>query len=468
MIAACTLAVFAILVSAASAEEAVVTVDASKDLGVLRRHELYNNNSLLRPPSDAMASKFQKELGTAKLMRCWVTINDYWDGKSDGYDFDFPCGWHGHDKNDRFHDYMQRFSDTSEELMLNVRGYEQEVMRGEIPLERWRKAVKDGLLHYKKRYPKIKYVEACNEFRYFAKLTLDEYYDNFYLAMCRVVAEVNDELKPDVPLLVGAPVEVGTIEGQVFPFIDKFAADKDPAKRLDFISYHRYDFYKTKPAQAANEEAEIDARLKIHGLSEDIPLFITEMGIFPVRRQVTDDVGYDQVIQAAAMTSIFYYYNRQPGIQGMHWVMQHVSNDRKTQMTDDLKWTPYGASLLMARLHKTRQLAACSDSLGADGLGVYAIASGDESGLAVQVWNYQYDGEKEYTATVRVTQLGERFAGKRVLVRRYLIDSTHSTPELGRLEKVDEAVVAHDGTITQTIHLENNALCLIELTAVDD
>ncbi len=80
----------------------------------------------------------------------------------------------------------------------------------------------------------------------------------------------------------------------------------------------------------------------------------------------------------------------------------------------------------------------------------------------------QYDGEKEYTATVRVSQLGERFAAKRVLVRRYLMDSAHSTPELGRLEKVGEATVAHDGSITQDIRLEKNALCLVELIPADD
>lgn len=465
-IAGSLLAVSVFLVSASYAGEALVTVDASKDLGELRRHELYNNNSLLRTPSDAIVDKFKRELGTARLIRCWVTINDYWDGKSDQYDFNFACGWRDN-KNGRFYDYMQRFHDAGEELMLNIRGHEQAVMRGEIPIDRWRKAVKDGLLHYKKRYPKIKYVEACNEFRHFAKLTLDEYYDNFYLAMCGVVAEVNDELKPDIPLLVGGPVEVGTVEGQVFPFIDKYAADKNLAKRLDFISYHRYDFYRTKPADAKDEEARIVERLRSHGLREDIPMFITEMGIFPVQRKVTDDIGYDQVIQAAAMTSIFYYYNRQPGIQGMHWVIQHVSNDRKTQMTDELKWTPYGASLLMARLHKTRQIEARSDALGDDGLGVYAVASADDSELAVQVWNYQYDGTDEYTATVKIANLSERFAGKRVRVRKYLIDSKHSTPEPGRLEKVDETTVTHDGSIMQKVHLEKNSLCLIELTPAE-
>jgi hypothetical protein len=254
----------------------------------------------------------------------------------------------------------------------------------------------------------------------------------------------------------------------VAPFIDKYAADKDPAKRLDFISFHRYDFDKNKPARAQGDDALIGAQLKKHGLSDDLPVFVTEMGVFGGRRTVSQDVAHDQVIQAAAMSSIFYHYNQQPGIQAMHWVTQHVYNDRKTQILDNLHLTPYGASLKMAHLHKTRQIAAKSDALGDDGLGIYVVASADDTGLAIQVWNYQYSGTKEYTATVEIANLGEPFAGRQVIIRRYLIDSTHSTAKQGSLQMVDQKKVPHDGSLTGKIQLESNSLCLLELSPAAD
>ena len=113
--------------------------------------------------------------------------------------------------------------------------------------QRCRDALKAGIRHYKLRYPMMRYVEVFNEPDKTwtpgpgetPALTVADYYDWYKIAYS-VVNEVNEELRPSLPILVGGPVTYHFNGGYMRGFLDKFAADPTPSKRLDFFSYHEY------------------------------------------------------------------------------------------------------------------------------------------------------------------------------------------------------------------------------------
>lgn len=444
-----------------------VRVNAAKETGKLRRAELYNNNSLLRTPSDAIVQKYKKEIGTARIMRCWVTLEDYWNATTDQYNYDFKCGW---DLNlwDSFYNYMARFSDMSEEILLNVRGYHKEVVENKISMQQWRTACKNGIKHYKERYPKIKYIEALNEYELssFGGLT-NEYYYRFYQQFYDIINEINAELNPAIPLLVGGPCVVeglmngGGKEKNMRFFLQSFAQDKNPSKKLDFISYHEYGSA-ANPASVADHEARIDGLCRSYGLPTNLPIMVNEMGPFAGTRK-NGCLEEDQLVQAAAMNSLFYFFNQQPDLQAFHWVIQHKTNERKNQIYDNLRWSPYGMLLKLQARTATNQLETDAPKLAA-GKGVYTLAAKDEQKITVMVWNYQWTtGRDTHTVNLNIDQLPLAWQGKKVIIREFLLDSKtnniHSGYNLFTKFGEDQLAVTKESNTT----LKNNLIYITTL-----
>jgi hypothetical protein len=407
-----------------------VKVDCNKESGILRRSELYNNNSLLRTPSDKITEMFKKEIGITKIMRCWVTIDDYWDPATNKYNYNFKCGW---DLNlwDNFYDYMERFSHISEEILFNVRGYHREVVEGKITMEQWRTVCKNGIKHYKEKFPKIKYIEALNEYEVggFGGLTNDEYY-GFYKEFYHIVNEINDELKPEIPLLIGGPVNTagnlinGRKKETMRDFLKNYANDRDPGKKLSFIAYHDYESAEN-PSLFKGHEKLIDDWCREFGLPSDLPILVTEMGDNSRNRWNTL-ISENQLLQAACMASIFYYLNQQHDLQGFHWVIQHKNQDRKNQIYDNLRWSPYGISLKMnARLAPIKIAADYSEPV--DGKGVYCISSKDNNKVTILLWNYQWEnGMKTNSVKLNVQNLPVTIKGEKIIIKEYLLDMKHN------------------------------------------
>ena len=103
---------------------------------------------------------------------------------------------------------------------------------------------------------------------------------------------------------------------------------------MDFISYHGYFvwdetgrnrlFFKDNPSRVLGQREAIDKMLHERGLNESLPVFVSEMGIYP--GPLADDYNSmddDRVRQAVGMLSLFYWYGKSKYIYPFNWVIRH-------------------------------------------------------------------------------------------------------------------------------------------------
>ncbi|MBK6511190.1 MAG: cellulase family glycosylhydrolase [Haliea sp.] len=245
--------------------------------------------------------------------------------------------------------------------------------------------VKTIMRDLKQRFPQIKYIEAFNEPDHnLAKaLKPDALYD-YYRVYYQAVNEINQELKPTIPLQVGGPGFMQYNEPWLRAFLDGYSADPAADKRLDFISWHAYGefpegdggsdgprayhFYKGDPSEVAGQRAKLNAELRSRGLDENIPAFITESGIYPGPSfDHQNDPKPDYLIGAAGVPSLHYWYMEQDNIVPFNWVLRHKSEERKDQLVTRVGegepiptgvFTPYGNALVMMSKLKDGRVAA--------------------------------------------------------------------------------------------------------------
>lgn len=398
-------------------------------------------------------------------------------------------------------DYMRDASKVSDSLLIVP--MTRTMIEEKRPPAEAKPQLKMILKGLKERYPRIEYVEAFNEpdWHFHGSqlragsepiLQPEELYP-YYVPVYEAVNEINEELRPDVPLKVGGPAFASFSKRWLGAFLDAYQADTNPMKRLDFISWHGYgefndDFssfhtYKQNPSEVSTKRAELDEMLKSRGIGTDVPTFITETGVYPGPSFDDPSGTTDYARQAAGVASIHYWFANQANTFPFQWVVRHGSEGRKDQLVTRMLpgqdpptgiFTPYGNMMLMQSKMKATKVPAVSDSLEA-GQGVYAVASKDETGAAVMTWNYQHTNNGSFQATIDMANLPGHLRDKPVRQRMFRIDQTTSNffidpqnyitpdPETANLQQVDEEVVTPGKTYTETIDLEPNAIYLILL-----
>lgn len=449
---------------------ATVTVDAAADLGELNNPARYHNQS---GPSQALSPADQKRIAELRptIIRAWFKPDSYYDHINRQYNFDYRPPGGG----TSFYEYADRLSALSNEIFANFDQCDQELMSVADP-QRCREVLKEGIRHYKQRYPTLRYIELFNEPdkiwrpRDFEQpaIGVEDYYA-WYRIGYSIVNEVNRELRPQIPLEFGGPAAYTFNLEFLRRFLDLYQADPDPAKRLDFLSYHQYG-RRADPAEVRTEKEVVRGWLTDRGLRSTTPVFVTEYGVFPGTSggpRFEDDL----LTQAAAMATLANYYVQGGIDMAMHWVFDHAENDRKSMLVDtaDGKVYPYYNMVAMQRRLKSRRIGAESDSLGRTGLGVNALASKDHTGIAILATNYQWtEGTSEYRVTVRVKNLPSRYVKRKVLVERYLVDATTSNyahdPDRSDLQRVERYIAKPDSTLSATFALGRNAMSLLVLT----
>jgi hypothetical protein len=388
--------------------------------------------------------------------------------------------------------------------------------------------VKTILATAKAHYPKIKYIEPLNEpdapgnRGFMTPALVYPYYKVVYQA----VNELNDELAPSVPMQVGGPTLFEFDSTWIGRFLDDYAADTDPGKRLDFFSYHSYlqfgdpatltnpEFYKDDPKLVDGQRPTLEAMMRARGIATSIPTFITESGMYP--GPLTDDTATgatqpcppaegepgvpgcdayyttDYIRQAAGQASLEYWYSHQRNTYVFNWTTRHSDNPRKDELVTRVPlgtsiptnvFTPYGNMMLMQSKMKDQQVAAVSDGLGipSPGLGVYAVAADDRSGASLMVWNYQGCGavalgspclnNGSFRTTVDMAHLPSNLAGHTVTERVYRIDQTTSNyyatpatdPAHASLQQVAVQTITPGAHFSQQLDLGPNALYLVVL-----
>lgn len=486
--------------AAPSASDAGVKVDFASPRGPLFRSERVNN---LYP-----ADQFQAELATdvaflnakglhGRIYRVWVSDMNFdpktgrtdpnlvgvFDPKTGKYDFDSLTP------------YLAQASQVSDSLLV-VLNLQSMVRAGWTPA-RTEPVIKTIIFELKRRFPKIKYIEALNEADYNLRefIQAEDLY-RYYVPFYQAVNEVNAELRPAIPLLVGGP-NTGSCGSPWAPsgpnnqkwlqkFLDGYAADPDPGKRLDFLSYHAYGYFRNQancsdysairsdPSVLAQQRSRTDEELRKRGLDVNIPSFITEMGPYPgPSYDDKQDPRPDYLRQAAGMASYTYWFMESPKDVPFQWLLRHDTNGRKDQLVSHAPagqpvqtgvFTPYGNSLVMLSKMKARRVSAVSDGVQA-GKGAYVIASEDTSGVSVMVWNYQLTGADHIRVNLDLSNLPARLRNKPLRERIFRIDGATSNyfadPSKAELQMVSERTLTGARTLKETAELEPNALQLI-------
>lgn len=463
-------------VPALAADDAVtVSVDCSRTVEGPLNLWGYVNVSRRAPPPVELCGRIVREYGRPRITRCWLLLDQAWDYRTGTYRFNYEINkdYYEGDPNKkrygvlgvatglRYYDYVDSVSANSETVLMNIRRYEQEVLTGMISFETWKDVFKAAVHHYKQRCSNLRYIEVLNEPTAKDQSNLgkiERYYD-FYRRAYEAINELNADLQPELPLLVGG--NAGFRTQQAIRLIEDFARDTSPGKKLDFLSFHHYWIEKT-PAQIAAWEEEIDAALRERSLPTDIPIFVTEIGY---AHKWTDDPKKN-LWQAAGMTAFQYQARHSEDLRLFPWVQYHSPQQIAfVQFDTKLRMTPFGAAVKMLRMHGDKEVAATSSGFHKTGNGLGALATLDENGLVIELWNLQPSERSSRQANVSIVNLPRNLQVGRLRIRRYLIDSKHSNcltlPDSpGGLEMVEERSQLGSTELRLSANMEPMALCL--------
>lgn len=480
--------------AAPEAQQATVTVDFDQSRGDFLHPERYNNFSRWTswPAQRDADVRFLNEQGLhGEIYKVWVDAEKVHNPETNTYDYT------------GVEDYLADASLVSHELLLVMDTRVSVRDMGRSP-EEIRPIIKRIMTDLKGRYPQLRYIEAFNEpdHNLAKSLTPAGLYD-YYKVYYEVVNEINRELQPKVPLEIGGPGYMQYNETWMYAFLDRYAADPSPGKRLDFVSWHAYGefpegtgdsngprafhFYKGNPSEVAGHRALLNEALASRGLTIDIPAFITETGMYPgPSYDNKDDPRPDYLIGAAGVPALHYWFMETPDTYPFNWVVRHFSEERKDQLItrvrdgkhiavkgadgiDDLPtniFTPYGNAMKMMAKLKQERVESQSDALR-DGIGIYSIATKDQYGAAVMVWNYQHTAQQPYDVTIDMGELPANLRGIGLCQRMYRIDDKVSNywsdPETANLQQVAEARVAPNVEHSVSVQLSPNALQLVTL-----
>lgn len=516
--------------SAASSGDATVTVDFQKTQGSLPRPEQFNNftRRTLFPDQRAADAAFLKAQGVrGKIQRVWIDpmvcgLSTTSCTLAEGVDTYMKAA--GTEADSILAE--MRVTDLADPTRSNLQDvYGPAAGTGAMTADQAKPIIEQILKTLKAKYPKLTYIEAMNEPDapssrvYMTPATVYPWYQ----AVSQAVTDVNSQLKPTVPLKVGGPAFFQFDDTWFNQFFDDYAADTATTKKLDFFSYHDYlefgdkvglndpHFYKDNPSNVSGQRARIDTMLKDRKLSTDIPVFITESGMYPgplyddtstgatqpcpptqYEAGIPDCTAYyttDYVRQAAGMASLQYWLTQERDTTPFNWTTRQSSNSRKDEFASRVPagqqiptntLTPYGNLLVLQSKMKDAKVSATSDHLD-KGIGVYALAAKDKTGASVMVWNYQGCGganpgdpctnNATYDAKLDLTHLPANLANHKVRERVFRIDQNtsnyYSTPATdpahANLQQVDSKTINLKATQQDSLALSPNSIYLVLL-----
>jgi len=464
-------------------QKAHVMVDLGEEQGLLLRTEQFNTWDNGDPAPDLRAddADFLNEIGLSSAMvRVGFSLDALCSVETLSCDFQSIEAW------------LDDISRTTEALVVHLTP--KAIIHERKPASDALPVLKLAITELKKRFPKVDYIEATNEPDweyhgsqiYRRKSPVLEPADvySYYVPFYQAVAFVNEELGLTRPIQVGGPALTGMNETWLTAFLDGYTADSNPAKRLDFISYHGYGQFsdsfkeytpnKPDPSVLSSQRETLNQWLSERSLPEDIPVFVTETGIYPgPSYDEPDPSKNDYLRQAAGMASQHYWWAQQAAMYPFNWVVRHETQGRKDQLITHtaegpLRRTlsPYGNMLLMQSKMKTTKVKAVSDSLK-DGRGIYGIASKDNTGIAVMLWNYQHVKQVEFDTQLKLLNMPQGLQQGKVRKRIYRIDAETSNywanPAMADLTMVAESEERFDANFDLSFMLSPNSLYLLLL-----
>ena len=300
-----------------------ITVNAAKKTGAFVDPTCYQNSTLRYAPPKDFPAYAKGRIGKAKIMRAWITLDEYYDYKTKEIfpDYDigvarykleeryYPYDWASvrpAPSGTRFRDFLTSHAKEADEVLLNVRRYEREVSDGIISYEEYEKIFENAVEYCKSLAPNIRYVECCNEvdIKSFGNLTAEEYV-KIYVCAYRAIKRLNEKHKYDIPLLIGGyaaahPINRYEMMEDILSLLAKSGLGDAP---MDFYSYHHYEIPITSRmiARGMVEKSRLSPVgklryiVKFHrdlinrlGLA-DRPIFLNEVGMAHATKYDTDN-----------------------------------------------------------------------------------------------------------------------------------------------------------------------------------
>lgn len=418
-------------------------IDVSKTLRDFPALTAYRNTSLQKAPAPVLGEVSEKELGRAKVTRCWLNLDEMWDYRTREFDFNFRIGvdkyrdipekhretWDWEIESPvRYYQYLRAFSNHSDEIMLTIRRYERDILDGKLPVSMndWKMLFKTGLKHYKMLFPNIRYVEVGNEseLKMFMWASTEEYYQ-FYKLGSEAVQEVNEELKLEgrQRILVGGPVSTSNFIKLMDRFFELYKQDDSPVKQLDFVSWHEYD---QPAAHTAMRERQVRDLLRKHGLNDHLPLFVSEHDPYHYSE---DKPEYHHQNAAGLVKTLYFTSLHSPNLMLMPWVLYHNGKlqtrfmwfegpDRPDTRYDEMRLLPSGFSMKLLSRFKGKEIRV-ENALSANDL---VIAAVDGSRIVVESVNYG----AEKPVSLSLLQVGKILGTEKVKINRYVVDTRNN------------------------------------------
>ena len=238
-----------------------VQVNTKKVLGTYTDPTCWQNSTLRYVPPVDFPAFLQSRLGKAKVMRTWITLDEYWDYRTGITYPDYDIGsmrypveqlHYPYDMSvivpapsgTKFVDYLTTHSQNAEQLLLNVRRYEREVSDGIITYDQYEQLFEQAVEYCKELAPNIRYVECCNEvdIKAFGLLTAREYVA-IYLRAHKAVKRLNEKHNYPIPLELGGfaqahPLQTKALMDEIMALLKESPIGDDP---MAFYSYHMYN-----------------------------------------------------------------------------------------------------------------------------------------------------------------------------------------------------------------------------------
>lgn len=476
-----------------------INVNAAAPIGKYVDPTAWQNSTLRYSPPEDFPAFLAKELGRAKIMRAWITLDEFWDYRTGEFYPDYEIGvaryapetlhyvydWASivpAPSGTRFKAYLTSHAENADEILLNVRRLEREVSDGVITYEQYEEVFEKAVEYCKELAPNVRYIECCNEIdiKVFGLLSAEEYAE-IYLCAYRAVKRLNAKHHYAVPLEIGGyaaahPLSDWGLMLGVMRLLKKSEIGECP---MDFYSYHLYNIPESArlAGKGRDEEAELGGVGKLRRIMKqhkellaefdlpEKPVFLNELG-----RARTTGIDGDALYNAAGILTYLIAFGSE-GLEGLYPFPWCTFHNPKLQISytqyllnEDGSYsaTPNGHAVKMLHSLKGDRLAVTvSDAVGTD-TEFRAIATKDEGGISIVCVN-PTENLVANVVTVKGLEDGDyRIEGYRCDYKNNNIVTGIGT---GVLEKTGEAErTAKRGTLVHHAFLEKDAFILYRLT----
>ncbi len=453
-----------------------VVVNCASPKGRIMHIEQANGSSTTSPLPGEASRRWLQALET-KVTRAWIQLVFVYNNGRINYNYKYSGS------NVGVEDALAFYSTTTDSLLIALSGHRTSGSFVMPTGTAYQDFVRETILYYKRKFPKIKYIQVSNE-PDAGNETMATYYP-VYQHYYRGLNQANQQLKQEKellqlhydPILLSNGAFTSNVPSMLTyarTFFTSYASDPDPGKKLDFFSFHSYG-ESNRPLELLTARHRIDSAMRSHQLPV-IPVFLSEFGMvggssLPSGLTLAQTVTMQP---AGQLTKAFYLYDG--GVDRvLNWAIHHNTIEYKSELLDVQNGyaSPYGNALVLSKKVSDMEtrVQAVSKAIDSVGLGIHAMATKDKNkGVALLVWNYNWTRpvpEKDIQVLIKNIPK-EPFKNRKIVATIYVIDSKNNNyylnPAQNTLAITTEQVFDYKPYLKMPLKLERSAVVLILLT----